>query len=298
VYSLAAPTALELLLREPLLLPLLLLTACENDPLLYCQPDLTPFNVNVVVLTEHPDAPTATSSHVDAVDPTSTWSGLELLRREIDVHLSDNFLDASGGPVCGTEGCVEFDFTNWAFRDDIASTSCTELLAVGDVSDPALFAVDYSNELAAAVSACQDDEVRDPYALNLYIYDDCDWDGAAFDCTTSTGHGRSNLDGDVFKPYVFLDITRLQHQTQAPEEHEFGHALGLAHSCDPAIAVTGDVSNIMQSSCGGAGSGGTRTEGFGDVDHDETHGVHDQIQDLLETSLEIQDAWCEALTGS
>ena len=73
-----------------------------------------------------------------------------------------------------------------------------------------------------------------------------------------------------------------------------GHALGLAHNCDPAVTSVDQSSNIMQSHCFAEGqSGGQRDRGFGVVDHDGEHGTWDQVADLLQTSSDIQASWDE-----
>ena len=231
-----------------------------------------PFKVQIVVLTDHEDAPTATSLHElqDDGEPITLGSdtgvvrsvdGETLLRREVEVHLTNNFVTAGGGPVCGKEEdgedelCISFEVADIVFRADISEETCPELLALGTADDPSILdgSISLSEAIEAAVDACDDPTVRAPHAINLYIFDSCEANLAGVvNCETMTdSRGRNNQIGDVYAPYVFLDVARLQHTTQAPEEHEFGHAFGLNHTCDPGVRVEADNSNIMQSACWG-----------------------------------------------
>jgi hypothetical protein len=298
----------------------------DTSTTLECPEVGQPLKVQITVLTAHPDAPTATSVHTlidDGGNPialegdtglTTTVSGEELLRREIEVHLTDHFVDSEGAPVCDGDDCIRFEVEEIRFRTDIEDSSCTELLGIGTIDDPSfqdMTAQELANTLAAAVNSCSEDALRDPEAINLYIYDSCGWTAAGVpDCSNTDGHGRENPSGDLYSPYVLLDLARLQHQTQSPEEHEFGHALGLPHNCDPDIDSQADPSNIMQSQCNGAGSGGARNQGFGDVEDFQLHTDDcdtgelgcfieaDQVAVLMETVRAVQSSWCEPETTS
>ena len=300
-------------------------TSTETGTPVECPSLGDPFKVQITVLTEHENAPTRDSMHLlidDAGIPiaiegdtglVSEVTGEALLRREIEVHLTNNFVDSYGNPVCDGDDCIRFEVEEIRFREDIEDTSCAELLGIGTIDDTSfqdMTAQELANALAAAVNSCDEHALRDPEAINLYIYDSCEWTAAGPDCSNTDGHARSNWSGDRYSPYVLLDLARLQHQDQSPEEHEFGHALGLPHNCDPDIGSTADPSNIMQSQCNGAGSGGARNQGFGEVDFfqlhtddcdTEEHGCFietEQVAVLMETARAVQSSWCEPETTS
>ena len=287
-----------------------------------------PFKVQIVVLTEHEDAPTGSSFHdlMDDGDPITLESdtgvirrvdGETLLRREVEVHLTNNFVTAGGEPVCGKEEdgeddlCISFEVADIVFRADISDKTCPELLALGDISEEEYNdLVDSETSLSTAienaVNACADPKVRAPQAINLYIFDNCSFDtDDVFDCVKEkNSRGRNNtLEGEpvVYAPYVFLDIARLQHTTQAPEEHEFGHAFGLNHTCDPDISTDTADSNIMQSACHGAGSGGARNLGFKEVDYYDISQdpcdtgcteERDQVETIMNSAKAFVGSWC------
>lgn len=105
--------------------------------------------------------------------------------------------------------------------------------------------------------------VRDPDALNLYVYD------------VSNNSGRARRNSGY--PWLILDIDRINNPNpltrQSPEAHEMGHAFGCDHVCDDAVDQVSDNSNVMASSglcnsgvCAdtftGPFSGGNRLLGF------------------------------------
>jgi hypothetical protein len=120
---------------------------------------------------------------------------------------------------------------------------------LGDSQDP------YDTEGYAQVfNQCDHTKVRDPYAINFYVYD-------SFSPTVGykdqTCHGKRNSN----RPYMLIDFERLNHRDQSPEEHEMGHAFGLDHVGVPGAAKK-DSTNIMTSAGLGFGSGGRRNRGF------------------------------------
>ena len=256
----------------------------------YCADDqLAEFDVHFVVLTKHPDAPTARSSHIDPDSPSTVYTGEELFKREIDI-LNTYFADDEGEQVCAGGNCVRFAYKSHQFRDDISDTPC-ELLSFGDQTDPTYLDssnADYADLYGAfedAVGRCGDERLRDPFAINFYIYDAYQWDGtaAAADPGNTDNLGGSVRLGIVDIPFVALDVERLLHRDQSPEEHEMGAAFGLQNSCDPSITSLTQDSNVMQSTCGVSGqSEGARNVGFG----------ADQIAGIMKRARAIQTVWC------
>lgn len=90
----------------------------------------------------------------------------------------------------------------------------------------------------------------DPKAINFYVYDSY---GTSYGDNDISSHGIHNLG----HPLVLIDYERLNHTTQSPEEHEFGHAFGLGHVCVPGATLNSDT-NIMASIDNCNGSGGRR----------------------------------------
>jgi hypothetical protein len=123
----------------------------------------------------------------------------------------------------------------------------TELLAFGD---PAGFD---SAQGARAFNTCSDPRVRDPKAINIYVFDSRSAKGGE----DATSHGKRNSN----RPYVFLDWKRLNGNLQNAEAHEMGHAFGLEHVGVPG-ARPSTSTNIMTSAGEGFGSGGLRDLGF------------------------------------
>lgn len=290
----------------------LALTACgDRGASGFCGEILAPFPVNIVVLTANEDAPTADSFHPSAADPARTLSGEAVLRGEIDI-LNTYFRDVSGDLVCEGDDCVTFELADLHFRADIANTTCAELLAFGDMTerryldptDPDY--TDLNDGIEAAIWACEERRMVAPTALNLYVYDEHRWDADAGVARPSgiNSRGRSAERGGVYQPYAVLDLARLQHTTQSPEEHEVGHALSLNHVCDPDVAQVSSDSNIMGSTCapcdGGpeSPSGGARNLGFTRVTHDVRDCEVDQVARIIQRAREIQAAWCRVPSSS
>jgi hypothetical protein len=143
---------------------------------------------------------------------------------------------------------MKFSFKNYSSFADVRDSRC-ELLALGDSTQP------YSNAaVTKAFNACQDPSVRDPKAINVYIFDSHSAK-AGFGDPTSHGIRNSN------HPFMLIDWQRLGGNLQNAEPHEMGHCFGLGHVGVPG--ATGRTStNIMASSGEGFGSGGQRDLGF------------------------------------
>ena len=177
------------------------------------------FDVHFAVITARPEAARA-ATHA-------------ALRREVAI-LNRRFVDAEGRPV------VRFRFKEARVFDEVRGSSC-RFVALGDSREP------YDSDgWAEAFNACADPKVRDPKAINFYVY-----------ASDGTCHGKRNSG----RPYVLIDWVRLGHQGQSPEEHEMGHAFGLDHVCVPGAKMETST-NIMASSECGQGSGGRRDLGF------------------------------------
>lgn len=185
------------------------------------------FDLHLVVLTRHADA--------------QRIATLEQLRREVDI-LNSHFVTASRQPI------VRFRFKSAALHAAVKDSPC-QFVALGDAARP----LD-GDQAAALFNACDDRHVRDPQAINIYVVDSF---AAATGFADTTGHGRRNAN----RPFLMLDWQRLNHGAQSPEEHEMGHAFGLAHECVPG-ATPATSTNIMASAECGQGSGGRRDIGF------------------------------------
>lgn len=183
---------------------------------------------------------------------------LAQLKKEVDI-LNAHFVTEERKPI------VKFRFKSAAFHDETRNSRC-EFVRLGDTDVP------YdSARLAELFNACDDPKVRDPRAINFYVYDSHDSRGSPAD---TTGHGKRNSN----RPFVLLDWERLDHKDQSPEEHEMGHAFGLGHECAPR-AKRETSTNIMTSSECGRGSAGRRDIGFSPT----------QVRTILDYAQKIQE---------
>lgn len=165
---------------------------------------------------------------------------LQQCRKECEI-LNDTFRTLAGAPL------VRFELKGFSPFDTVKAGG-SELLAYGDT---ATFS---SDQVARAFNACADPRVRDPKAINVYIYDSRSAKAGSGDLTS---HGKRNSN----RPYVFLDWERLNGRIQNAEAHEMGHAFGLEHVGAPGAGATTST-NIMTSAGVGFGSGGLRDLGF------------------------------------
>lgn len=189
--------------------------------------ELPTFDVHFVVLTRN-----ASAQHAAAVTQ---------LRHEVDV-LNEFFVTAN------RERLVRFRFKSATLFPETQGSSC-KFKDLGDVQSP--LDTGHAEEL---FNACDDPRIRDPRAINFYVYDAY---ASRLGFNDVTGHGRRNSD----RPFVFLDWQRLDHGDQSAEEHEMGHAFGLGHVCVPG-ATARTSTNIMASAECGKGGGGRRNLGF------------------------------------
>ena len=105
------------------------------------------------------------------------------------------------------------------------------------------FNFDRRHEFKSLVNRAKKSELRNDSAINVYIVDSYNTvDGLYQDVISSSGN---NNDG---RPYIMLDYARINGKAKrsAAEEHEMGHAFGLAHVCVPG-AKNNTSTNIMAS---------------------------------------------------
>lgn len=184
------------------------------------------FDLHFVVITPNPAAHVAVT--------------IEQLKKEVDI-LNTYFVTENRSPI------VKFRFKSAASYDEIKNSSCAFVALNGGRN------VYNSDIWAKYFNQCDDSKVKDPHAINVYIYDSYTLKQGF---KNRDGHGKRNLN----QPFIFLDWERINHGVQAPEEHEMGHAFGLSHVCSLGVTSTSST-NIMSGSCTG-GYIGKRDIGF------------------------------------
>ncbi len=165
------------------------------------------------------------------------------MRREVDI-LNTYFKGADGSQP------VRFRFKDVVYANQLPANVCAPMVSLGDMKQE----YDYTT-LMNYYGACADSRVVDQHAINVYVYDSYTVADGYDDITS---HGIHNTG----HPLVLFDWERLNHTTQSPEEHEFGHVFGLGHVCLPSATLKTST-NIMASSYDGCGgTGGLRNLGF------------------------------------
>jgi hypothetical protein len=168
----------------------------------------------------------------------------EQCRKECDI-LNATFRTRDGRQL------VKFEFKSFSAYTDIKG-STSALIRIGDSTQP--FDTD---AVMRDFNNTNDRRVRDPGAINVYVYDAYNPRAKFADLTS---HGKRNSN----RPYVLLDWERLDNKVQNAEAHEMGHAFGLEHVGVPN--ATGKTpSNIMTSAEENFGSGGLRNLGFSEA---------------------------------
>ena len=188
---------------------------------------LPKFDIHFCVLTNNPNA------HKRCT--------IQQLKREILI-LNRTFRTLKKRPV------IQFQFKSASFFGDIELyDSPLEQMTNNQQSFDSNLFNQYFNE-------CKLSKIRDPKAINFYIYDSYHEKTGYSDITS---HGRRNSN----RPYILIDWQRLNNNVQNPTAHEMGHAFGLGHVAVPGAAIN-TPTNIMSSTQYGFGSGGNRKLGF------------------------------------
>jgi hypothetical protein len=192
-------------------------------------PAVLAFPLHFCVLTRNPDA--------------ASKADVQQCRKEVGIF-NESFVTRDGKPL------VKFVFKSFTPYSK-ARASASPLVSLGDSQQP------YSSDgVAKAFNATVDGQIRDPKAINVYIFDSFSPKAGYQD---PTSHGKRNAN----HPYLLIDWQRLGSNIQNAEPHEMGHAFGLEHVGVSGAKLTSST-NIMTSSGEGFGSGGKRDLGFTD----------------------------------
>lgn len=171
---------------------------------------------------------------------------LAQLRREVDI-LNRHFVTLKG------ERIVHFRFSGASTHGQVKDLA-PEFVALGDSEAP--FA-HYRPQFARLFNESAHESIRDPHAINIFIYDN--WSPEQR-FASSTSHGVWNGN----RPYLLLDWARLGHARLAAEEHEMGHAFGIHDHVAVPGALSRTSTNIM-SGIDDFGHVGRRDLGFTDA---------------------------------
>lgn len=199
--------------------------ACQRD----VKEDVPVFDIHFAVLTER-------AEELRNAD-------IGLFEKEVAI-LNRYFVSA------GKREIVRFRYKSGVAYDQVKGSNCLFVKEIVDAE-----AYHDAKRLKELYNECNDRKVRDPAAINFYIYDAYS-PRNGFSDKTSRGYNNSS------RPFLMLDWERIGHAVQSPEEHEMGHAFGLEHVCEQ-VASSASHTNIMASAGGDCeGSGGLRDIGF------------------------------------
>ena len=173
----------------------------------------------------------------------------EQLDKEIEI-LNRHFVKEDGQKI------FQFYRKSASFYKDIAASDCG-LLSLGDQhKKPSLADIELFHR-------CQDKRVKDPGAINFYIFKSY-YEGDAL--------GKNSYAGSAL-PFLMVNWERMVTRYKAAQEHEMGHVFGLWHTKACGSTASSDT-NIMATddeSC--EGEGGNRSVGF----------YHDQVRVIMQT---------------
>jgi len=193
-------------------------------------------------------------------DSATNKATLAQLREEVNI-LNTYFTAEDPSLSSGRRKMLHFTFKSATFYTQ-ASVSGSPLVDLLDQE------ISYEGDsIQSLFNQESNASIRDPHALNIYVYD-------SWNSTDQRAHFGSHARNNNDRPYVLLDYVRLNHNIQAPEEHEMGHAFGLAHICEaggvnimgsgnkfPANgAIASEDVDYYEEDC--PFGGGPRTEGF------------------------------------
>lgn len=162
------------------------------------------------------------------------------LEKEIEI-LNNNFVKENGDKL------FRFYRKSVSFYSDIAKSGC-KFLRLGDhhkkpsPSDMELF---YN---------CDDKRVRDPGAINFYIFKS-DYEGSTLAKNSYAGSAE---------PLLMINWERMLTRYKAAQEHEMGHVFGLEHikACGSTKVTNTNIMATSDDTC--EGDGGNRSVGFYD----------------------------------
>lgn len=251
---------------------------------------LAPFELHYVVLVDasRRDDPRAAarvprrgSRHVDPATGKQI-SGDQWFDAETR-HLQRQLVDRRGKPICIGKDCLRVVHRSHTFFEDIDPHACPELTAIASrgPESPALGGV---AALGRAVAACQDPALRQPGAINVYLFEG----GRQSDSSAVLARHEPT------RPFIFLDVDRTmiadRRKALAAEEHGLGRALALRPICEPEATIR-TRNNPMQADCG-ADEHRSRSGHFDRAARDSRRRSDvNQVRDMLEMARRIQKRW-------